>query len=233
MIVLVDYDNIEKPMIRLGVSHVVNSIISKINPTDVGTGNRHVTIRFYGGWYENNRFTNRAQALSLDIARDFPATSYLADKTTAVIVKCELAYSLLADPGNHLFHTFRSKGVPDGLKAEHPGLCGCTQHLCPIIETYNFVSNGRCSKCGTVSPKDIFYRGEQKLVDTMLTSDLIFSSKVSNRLCVVSSDDDFWPGIVTTLKSGSNIVHIHTKAGRRTPTFYSKSAGSAYTERNL
>lgn len=233
MIVLVDYDNIEKQLIRLGVSHVVNAIISKINPADVGVGDRHITIRLYGGWYENSRFTSRAQKLSVDITKDFPATSYLSDKTSAVIVKCELAYSLLADPGNHLFHTFRARGVPDGLKADHPGLCGCTRLRCPIIETYKFVSNGKCTECGTISPNDIFYRGEQKLVDTMLTADLIFSSKASNYICVVSSDDDFWPGIVTTLKSGSNIVHLHTKAGMRTPSFYSKLAGSAYVERNL
>lgn len=232
MTILVDYDNVEKALTRLGIVHVVNSIVTLISPIEIGTGTR-IMVRLYGGWYENNRFTNRAQDISVDIAKHFPMPCYLSDKATQMVVSCEMAYSLLADPGNHLFHTFRPRGVPEGLKAEHPALCGCRLRHCPIIETFKFVSNGKCSQCGTISPKDIFYRGEQKLVDTMLTSDLVFSSNPSTSLCIVSSDDDFWPGIATSLKTGGGIIHIHTKPGMKTPPMYSKSAGTAYRERNL
>ncbi len=233
MTVLVDYDNVPKAITRLGISHVVSSIVSRIDPIEMGDGNRHITIRLYGGWYDNNRFTQRAQNLSADIANKFPSTSVLADGSASVFVRCEMAYSLLADPSNHLFHTFRQRGIPEGLKADHPAMCGCTQQQCPIIHTYNFITNQVCIQCRTIAPKDILYRGEQKLVDTMLTSDLIFSSRSGGGLCVVSSDDDLWPGIVTTLKSGATVVHLHTKAGAKTPTFYSRVAGNTYIERNL
>lgn len=231
MTILVDYDNLEADAKRLGISFIVNSIVSKIVPLEVADGNR-ITIRLYGGWYENTRFTIRAQELSIEINQKFPTTALLSDGDSKVIVRCEIAYSLLSDPGNHLFHTYRPRGVPEGLKANHPGHKNCTNNRCPIVETYKFVTNQICSQC-SITPKEIFYKGEQKLVDTMLTSDLIFSSNSTKNLCIVSSDDDFWPGIITTLRSGSTVIHLHTKNGASTPLIYSRTAGKSYFERHI
>lgn len=231
MVILVDYDNIDKNIIRLGILHVVNKIVSKIDPTEVSNG-RHVTIRLYGGWYEHNRFTIRAQNLSADITSSFPNTSMLSDNRTSVIVNCEIAYSLLADPTNHLFHTYRTRGIPTGLKAKRPVNCGCTATTCPIDTVFNFITNNICNQCNIVTPEDLLYRSEQKLIDTMLTSDLIYSSNQSPNLCLVSSDDDFWPGIMTTLTLGKKVIQIHTKS-RSTPAFYTQNASSNYIQKHL
>lgn len=231
MIILVDYDNIDRSILRHGISHVINRILSKIDPHEV-LGNRHVHIRLYGGWYEQNRFTTRAQNLSADISANFPNVCLLSDNSTSGIVNCEMAYSILADPSNHLFNTFRSRGIPSGLKAKHPTNCGCTNQRCPVIAAYDFINNKLCNTCGNIRPEDIFYRSEQKLVDTMLTSDLIFSSTQSLNLGVVSSDDDFWPGIKTTLVTGKCVIQIHTK-NRPTPTFYTRTTSNNYIQKQL
>ena len=81
MIILVDYDNIDIGILRLGITHVVNKIISKVDPSEVTNGH-HITIRLYGGWYEQNRFTYRAQNLSVDISASFPNVSILSDNNT-------------------------------------------------------------------------------------------------------------------------------------------------------
>ena len=231
MIILVDYDNIEKAITRLGVGYLVNKIVSKIDPTEISHG-RHITIRLYGGWYEHTNFTTRAQNISTDIALTFPNVAILSDNQTTAIVNCEMAYSLIADPTNHLFHTFRTRGIPQGLKAHHPSSVGCSSANCPIISIYNFIKNDVCSQCSTIKPKDIFYRGEQKLIDTMLTSDLIYSSNQSKNLCIVSSDDDLWPGIITTLIQGKKVLHIYPKM-HRMPYSYTRNAGNNYIQRNL
>jgi hypothetical protein len=231
MIILVDYDNIETNIVRHGVMHVVNRIVSKIDSTEVDS-NRHITIRLYGGWYQQNRFTNQAQILSADILANFPNTALLSDNLTSVIVNCEMAYSILADPTNHLFSTYRPRGIPMGLKAKHPSNCGCSTPNCPIVATHNFLRNNICNVCNTVRPEDIFFRGEQKLVDTMLTSDLIFSSNQSANLGVVSSDDDFWPGIKTTLANGKTVIQLHTR-NRSTPSSYTRTTINNYIQKQL
>lgn len=231
MIILVDYDNIDRNVSIHGISHVVNKILSKIDIAET-TGNKRINIRLYGGWYEQNHFTTRAQNLSADISVTFPNVALLSDNITPVIVNCEMAYSILADPNNHLFNTFRSRGVPSGLKAKHPNSCGCTTLNCPLMAFYDFINNNRCSVCNTIKPEDLLYRGEQKLVDTMLTSDLIYLSNQSLNIGIVSSDDDFWPGIKTTLTNGKKIIQIHTK-NRPTPHYYTRTTNNNYTQKYL
>ena len=104
MFVLIDYDNINKAVSRKGIHYVISKVVSRIDPADVSSGNR-ISARLYGGWYENSNFTRLAQALSADIMSNFPTVLTLSDNKTSVVVNCELAFSLLADPTNHLVHT--------------------------------------------------------------------------------------------------------------------------------
>lgn len=231
MIILVDYDNIDRNILSHGISHVVNRILTKIDPHEV-SGSLHMKIRLYGGWYEQNRFTTRAQNLSADVLASFPNIALLSDNATSVIVNCEMAYSILADPTNHLFHTFRPRGIPSGLKVKHPNRCGCVNSNCPLIATYNFITSNQCSTCNNLTPQDLFYRSEQKLVDTMLTSDLIYSSNQNLNLGIVSSDDDFWPGIKTTIMNGKKVIQIHTK-NRNTPAYYTRTTSTNYLQKHL
>lgn len=49
----------------------------------------------------------------------------------------------------------------------------------------------------------------QKLVDTVLTADLIqVSPPASTQIAVVTSDDDLWPGIYTALSQGATVHHV-------------------------
>ena len=229
MVILIDYDNIDNALTRLGVHYIISKIVSKIDPHEISSGNRIIT-RLYGGWYENNNFTRRAQTLSGDIILNFPTVLTLSDNSTSIVVNCELALSMLADPTNHLFHTYRPRGIPEGLQVFHPSMLGCTDPSCPLIATYDFLTKDSCIKCGKIKPRDLFYRGEQKLVDTMLTSDLIYSVNQPSNLCIVSSDDDFWPGIMTSLTLGKKVIHLHTR-NRHTPRFYSRNAGNQYIQK--
>ncbi|RAJ89758.1 hypothetical protein LX87_05695 [Larkinella arboricola] len=233
-IILVDYDNLERGDRNKGLVYVTEKIIDTVAYKDLN--GRNILLRLYGGWYENNKLSRAAQDLSIEVSANFPRPILLNDRTNKVIVNIEMAYSLISQPHNHLFHTFRTRGAPTGLHCHDPfSISGCLKTGCPTKEVYNFVKNDICNACNTISPSDIFYRREQKLVDTMLTSDLIHSANtntVKSNIAIVSSDDDFWPGILTALYSGVKIFHIHTK-GRRTNPFYLNTANSNYFQKQL
>jgi hypothetical protein len=231
--ILVDYDNIPKIEQLKGLRYIVDLLISNLSRAEVGNEN-NITIRLYGGWYEKNRVTQRAQDLTANINYFFPNTVKLSDNRTRVVADVELAYSLLCDPKNHLFDTFRYRGKPNGLKCLNPATSGCGNTAsCPISHVFNFINRGVCSHCGVVKTDDILYKGEQKLVDSMLISDLIYLATGNNQqISIASSDDDIWPGIVTALALGKTIYHFQVKS-RVTPIHYTNKVGKNYLQKPL
>jgi hypothetical protein len=61
----------------------------------------------------------------------------------------------------------------------------------------------------------------------MLTADLIQLTLAGDKIIgIVSSDDDLWPGIMSSLLRGATLLHIHTKPGWRTAGHYLTTLGS-------
>jgi uncharacterized LabA/DUF88 family protein len=228
---LIDYDNLSTTDLTRGLIYIVENILSKLSISDVN--DKNVKVRLYGGWYENNNITRRAQDLKSDLIKDFPRPCLLSDGKTSVIVNAELATSLTVNPSILLANTYRRGGVPSGLKASHPIKNGCQRATCPILHVYNFVLSGNCGECHTATVDNIFYRSEQKLVDTMLTSDMILIAQQEKKFCIVSSDDDFWPGILTSITIGGTVYHFQTQSGRSTPNHYSRTVSQNYYMKNL
>ena len=228
---LIDYDNIEVSDQNRGLIFIIESVLNKLSPNEVS--DRNVKVRLYGGWYNNNNITQRAQNLNIDIRKNFPLTTLLSDNKTQVIANAELATSLFIEPRIPLVDTFRRNGMPSGLKASPPIITGCSQVGCPVMNVYDFVSSGHCSQCIHTKVDEIFFRHEQKLVDTMLTADMIFIAQREKKYCIVSSDDDFWPGILASITMGGKVFHFQTKAGRTTPTHYSRTVNQNYHMKNL
>lgn len=74
-----------------------------------------------------------------------------------------------------------------------------------------------------MTTEDLIVRNEQKLVDSMMATDLMSLHLSSQEeLVVVSSDDDLWPSLRLLLHRGHTIYHVHTKPNRPTPTFYTQ-----------
>lgn len=72
-------------------------------------------------------------------------------------------------------------------------------------------------------------RSEQKLVDTMLSADLMCTATQSPGVAiVVTNDDDLWPAIHTSVRLGTVVHHVHPVAGRRTPTPYASTLSANY-----
>jgi hypothetical protein len=60
-------------------------------------------------------------------------------------------------------------------------------------------------------PSALISTTEQKLVDSMLTADLIHLAHSGEQfVAIVSSDDDMWPGIITAVHAGAHVLHVQT-----------------------
>lgn len=237
MNVFVDYDNIPRYLRQRGINNVVMVILEAL-PVSLLPIGEDVTIRLYGGWYHYRRLSRLAQRLTAEIASFSPAAVSLRTSSGPRMLRIfvELARSMLVDPSHIVQNTFRVRGTPDNLRSKRLPYDGCADSSrCPLSGTYRLLADGRCPRdeC-TTEVTDVIQRNEQKLVDTMLTVDLIHASTwMKSDVVVVTSDDDLWPGIRTAISMGVDVHHIHTQVGRRTPVHYSANVGKNYRQYSI
>lgn len=229
MYVLVDYDNLERSDRDKGLHFIADQIASQIESVHLQNDKRLI-IRLYGGWYQEKSITTKAQQLQSEINDNFPNTTLLCDNKP-IIVRCELAFSTLAEPAFHLFHTFREKSITSRLYPRKSDDFECKCDDCPVTIIHNFLKKGKCPKCETIKLADVIYKREQKLVDSMIVTDLIFQSKISNSICLVSSDDDCWPGIRATILS-CTLIHIRSKSSYH-KTLYTNNINENYIHKTF
>src|SRR6185312_2148922 len=163
MDVLVDYNNLPRIVLNQGPKLIVERIMAVLG-THVADEKR-VNVRLYDGWYQNQDLTRRAQAVSVEVAANFPATHIVPDVTTTnkkVLVNVEMAYSLKIDPVAPIWHTYRMKAAPRNLSCADPIASGCTFSPCELLSTHLFFRDHKCPNVGcTVSPVNLINRGEQ------------------------------------------------------------------------
>ncbi len=171
-------------------------------------------VRLYGGWYEGDALSVLSQRVSVRIQSEFPTVIRVPRNSGQVVrirTTAELAVSLLEEPGHQLFNTYRRKGRPSNIRVETPASVGCSSTTCPLPLAKKLLQKGRCPTQGCVTEgKSLVYRHEQKLVDTMLTCDLIYlAGQECDFLFIVSADDDFLPPIRTLMLRGTKIIRVH------------------------
>lgn len=236
MIALVDYDNVESSIKSLGPSHVARALAAlllRANPALT-----RIDFRYYGGWYEGSRPSRAAQSLTVEIQREFPMPYTSVQTGARCMLNAELAYALVSDPTNHLLHTFRKRNPQEGgIRCENPSSHGCSSGAtCGLRHLPALLRNGTCpeSACAVLS-ESILFKHEQKLVDVMLSCDLLHLAvqQPALELAIATSDHDVWPAIKQSLALNSKIFHVQTKRHRTTPAFYRSGASPTYVELTL
>ncbi|WP_421794284.1 hypothetical protein [Hydrocarboniphaga effusa] len=209
--ILVDYDNVYDHDRRLGLPHVISKITAVISPHLPVAVNR-LSYRLYGGWFEEAKLSRSAQKLGASITT-YPTAANI--NGNAGVVQVDFARALFSNPRNHLTHTFRPRGQVPRLSCEASPYRRCTVTAqCPLIHLAAFINSEQCHSSGCpVTPADILKKEEQKLVDTMIVSDIAYlaTQDVTSAIAVVSADYDIWPGIVNALAFGKGVVHVHPK----------------------
>jgi len=233
--VFIDYDNLLPTQKAAGVLDVVTKALIQI-PLGAAGARARCDVRVYGGWYESTEITRLAQDVTIEIQRDFPKIIRLPvgdGNHVAVSANAELAVALLQEPSHHLFNTYRRKGKPYNVRVEKPTIVGCADPDCILPLMKKLLKTGNCPKpgCG-VAVGDLVYRHEQKIVDTMLSCDLIHAAGGgTDRIILVSGDDDFLPPLRTILLRGAAAVRFHPKPNCQRASF--PHGGATLLERDL
>lgn len=213
--VFVDYDNLTPIQKTDGIHDLLTKALCLL-PTTMSARVK-CNVRIYGGWYEGVQMTRMAQEVTVEIQRDFPLVIRLPTGNEApsilVTINAELAVALLQEPGHHLFNTYRRKGRPSNIRVETPQNAGCTDADCVLPLMSTFIKSGRCPKSGcSLIENNLVYRHEQKIVDTMLSCDLIHGGGTQfDCVVLISGDDDFLPPLRTVLLHGTPAVRFHPK----------------------
>jgi hypothetical protein len=176
-------------------------------------------VRLYGGWRANGTSSRSAQRIVPSLQREsptvIPARPPLGNQLKRLVV--ELAEGPI---GSHT--TFDETLVPRrGLRrfrAEPSCLSQCNDvGACSMRSFYGLTSSTECANpaCPCVLG-DLLVRDEQKMVDTLLVTDIaqMIVQRSATKLVLVSSDADMWPGVYLALRSGCEIIQIHTRGGQ-------------------
>ena len=231
----IDYDNLLGSHKQAGVLDVVTSALL-MEPLRTSHSVGHCDVRVYGGWYEGSKLTPLAQQVSVQLQSIFPAIircPTTLDQICALSAEAEMAYALSEEPGHHLLDTFRRKRVPTNIKCVEPTTAGCQESSCSLAFLPVFLVSGKCPNATcNISIEDLLFRNEQKLVDTMLTCDIIYSTRQNCDLIIaVSGDDDLLPAVRTALLNGTPVRRIRPKAYLQ-PTVF-PSGGALFSEHVL
>ncbi len=218
LLLFIDYDNLLPTQKQTGLLDVVTRALNKFPFSEDGLRFK-CEVRVYGGWYEGSDITPLAQAVTKELLDDFPVVIRIPMKDPGAIrsisTNAELALSLIQEPGHHLFNTYRRKGRPHNVRVQSPASVGCSDAECILPIVRKFIKTGNCPKdeCGATC-SNLIYRNEQKIVDTMLSCDLIFSgAKSSGAICLISGDDDFLPPLRTVILNKGVAMRFHPKPG--------------------
>lgn len=224
IVVFIDYDNLLPTHKNAGVLDTAIQAISQID-IDASISKIDCTVRVYGGWYEGDVITRQAEIINLDIDKSFP-TYYMylnsEGKRIRTHMHAELAYALLQEPGKHMFHTYRPKGRPNNVKVANPADVGCTDSDCFLRAIKYYLKKGKCPREKCDLGDGLIYRSEQKLVDTMLSCDIIHAANIiADQVILISNDDDFIPPLRTAVLSGKPVARFRTRSNQQQNSYYS------------
>lgn len=218
VLIFIDYDNLLYDQKIKGILDIVTRTLIKVDFT-TDQGKVTCQVRLYGGWYSGTDITRKAEDLTIEIQNDFPKIIRVPTSDDSVIkiqTRAELAVSLIQEPSHHIFNTFRSRGKPNNIRIRSKSDLGCTDLECFLPAIKKLLSKGKCPKESCNVDSTIIYRSEQKLVDTMLSCDLVFTAKSSHNLIIlISGDDDFIPPLRSAVLMGSEPIQVYPRISNR------------------
>lgn len=236
MYILVDYNNVHDVDRRHGLKFVVDRILAEIPPAFLAK-HRRLTIRLYDGWYDARQHTQHANTILASINNVFPYIWHPSSTVPLhkILINVELAKGLYAEPGKWLIHTFRPRSGQSNVACRDAPAAGCKAATCALAGMHRFFQTQQCpdNQC-QVTPADFLVRNEQKLVDTLLATDLLtLHTRGDQEVAVVSSDDDFWPPIRFVVLNGMTVLHVHTSNNNNPHRSYTDGLPPQYIRLSL
>lgn len=212
--ILIDYDNIALGDSRIAtreIDYLIDIIFDGLQKHSLDY--KKYRFRLYGGWYINKNMTRKAQNIVAQIQNKYPVVKKIQSEGFAkqVVLEVELAYSIMKKPEKHLFNTYRIRDCNVSFKFNHPIKLGCMKTDCPLLIVSKIINENKCchNDCNH-SLDGMINKGEQKLVDNMISIDMACLSDLDEcrDIVLVSSDDDFLPALIFSCIKNKRVLHI-------------------------
>lgn len=206
--ILIDYDNIEALRIAPSAERFAYVLAKVIDAhlASVDDSVNQLLIRLYGGWNEGGTLTQRASQVAQYMSDADPFPLVRAGEVIAGTL--ELALGPADRPGLSLPNTFRRRNGSIRLRRDpnlsHPTCpndqsCGARQLTKWTSKATKVCPTRDCD----VTSAQAFLVSEQKMIDTLLTTDLLTMFYVDQyySVSVVSDDSDFLPPLIHAAQS--------------------------------
>lgn len=217
-VALIDFDNWYRATPSASVEAVLRHCINEVTRELVELSDHvsYVLIRIYGGWIEGGVLTAIGSDVAAASAAADPFPVAVGDSRRIVHGELELAQRLSIAPHIDLGDTSRRRGGPPRLRINGSPLpSGCLEALdsCPARILQKFTQGPRRScpvdSC-PVTAETAFLTREQKMVDTMMTCDLLdfVNDEDVIAIAVVTADSDLLPPLLhaKSLNRGSLLL---------------------------
>lgn len=216
-IVIIDFDNYfrgsfmtitQEQYINL-FTNVIDDILQK-HDNNIS----EILVRLYGGWYQDHNLTNMASDVQTKVQQiDLFPIIRGNKKYDGSIEVVSTQYGL----SEVWYNTLQEKaGIPRlRIDEKHQdNACEQRKNICPVHILQKFLQKKTtiCKNPGyNTEHRKVFYRREQKMVDTMMTCDIITYSAEEDvtSLYIVSDDIDLFPGIaISKVKNNSIDINL-------------------------
>jgi len=226
ILVLIDYYNL--PTIARGHSmkykdheSSINYITGKlIDYVSAIWSNHRIVQRYYGGWYdETGKATDDRDIIAAVLRKVFP-TAIRNNRFIANMADGPLGSNIT------LSATVRiASGLPSFSVNEKPE--GCEHEPCGLEALMSW-RKGRCPRFPTCAKKDshVAFVRNQKVVDTLIVADALYSFfNTDNQCIIISHDDDILPSILYgSDRSRTTIL----RPDRKKPSYYEHLVEDGY-----
>jgi hypothetical protein len=216
--VLIDFDNFYtehyKAKKLTWLIHELNKVITEV--LNYQQYVKNIFVRLYGGWMENGMLTPTASLIQQELSTNsiFPMPHPKSEGLLRGNI--EIATKLISIPNNVWDNTKKSKNGLPNIRVEHSALyehCHSNTDRCPVLILKTFLKK-KTRKCSVVgcdgTNESVFKTVEQKMVDTLLSCDLLHLSNISSVLSIIVMTDDFdiHPAIATARNGYNNDVML-------------------------
>lgn len=219
IIIVIDFDNyFPKQMSEYPHTLIESFFMDVINTCISDQKNiENIIIRLYGGWYHGNVYSQKASELQVKLQpiNLFPILKD-GNRINGNVELAEQQFGI----GRIWYNTYQEKRGIQKVKIDWTQISdGCTRSSahCPVKILQSFTKHkSHCcptSGCTTIN-EDVFVRKEQKMVDTMMTCDIITYSAEENvgAIYVISDDTDMFPAVaISKTKNPDKSINIIMK----------------------
>ena len=214
MLILVDYDNLGMYKHK-SINDIVTITLSRAL-RHIGEARIHCQVRLYGGWFTKEGQSGEGKEVLLKLQGNENIIEKQVGKNgqwVVAIVHIEMASSILQKPEHDLFFTYRTKARTYDIRVKKQEEVACGQDSCLLPLLAKFLKTRKCPREGcSVGADDLVWRNEQKLVDSMIVCDLLYSAGAQvNYIVLVSDDDDFVPPLIALSVMNKQVIRVSPK----------------------